>query len=280
MRVAQTKPQEQHSPGKDAAAGSGYTTGLEGCQLECIQTAKVSASGMSAEFTVKTHMPTRMWVIITGVGIKDSGNQLTTAWQPAFSGLKADTRHDVTIAAEDTAGHARHIYGSFKTLRRMALVHFDRVGVIFDADDGVNRGELRFLFEVAGKDAGVTPEEKVSSGPNLVLPGRGDTIGRLVENAPRQLSLRVYGVENDYTGRTFKKLREDCYSPWTEMSNILAGNGGSCWDTARADATYDLVDAVAPAGALPNSAEINFGFTTDGSKPKFTAYGTIDVWYE
>ncbi|MGH3434771.1 MAG: hypothetical protein ACRDQB_18255 [Thermocrispum sp.] len=269
--------QHPHLPGKAAAAGGGYTTGLKGCQLECIHTAKVQAAGTSAEFTLGTKVPTRMWVIITGVGVKDSGNAPTKNWQVQFTGLKANRSYDVTIAVEDADGHARHVYGKFKTLRRMALVRYQHVKVIFDGDNGANRGELRFHFHVDGEPAGGTPEDKIGSGRTVKLPAG---YGALVANAPEQLDLAVTGIENDYTGRTFKKFKDDCYSPWTQMSEIAGTNGGSCWDTARAHATYDISTPATDDPAEPDGADIGFAVTTTTHKLKFTAYGAITVWYE
>lgn len=270
---------QQHKgrPGKDAAAGSGYTTGLTGCQLECIHTAKVAASGTSATFTLGTKVPTRMWVILTGEGMKDSGPELTKNWQTSFTGLKANHSYDVTIAVEDAEGHARHVYGKFTTLRRMALVRYQHVKVIFDGDNGANRGELRFYFEVGGESGGSTPQDKIGSGDTVALP---DGYGALVGNAPEKLQLKVTGVENDYTGRTFKKYKDDCYNPFTEHSKIVTTNGGSCWDTARATATYDISTPATDDPAKPGGTDIGFSVGTTRNKPKFTSYGAITVWYE
>lgn len=267
-----TRPQEQHGPGKDAAAGDGYSSGMEGCELECIHTAKVSATGTTAAFTVRTHVPTKIWVLITGLSPQDSGYGLTTDFSPTFTGLSPNTRYDATIVAEDADGNARHIFGSFRTSQRKALVTFHKVHVIGDADNGgLNKGEIRFQFRVNDVAVASRSEDKLTGGQWVTLSdGRGKP-GTMVTNAPKKLFVAGHGVERDCRGR-FVFGSPGIPSP----DEIEAGQGGSCWDVAAAMAGFDL-DA-----ELAGREQVSFTrvIGTDRHKLKFDVVVKVDVWHE
>lgn len=95
---------QQHKAGKDAAVNTGYTTGLTGCQFECIKKATVQASATSAEFTIETYVPTQMWVIITGKAPVGSGATDLTHRTPTITGLEPGTSYDVTVVATEVGG--------------------------------------------------------------------------------------------------------------------------------------------------------------------------------
>lgn len=261
---------QQHKAGKDAAVNTGYTTGLKGCQLECIKKATVQASATSAEFTVETHVPTRMWVIITGKAPVNSGTTKMTHWTTTITGLEPGTSYDVTIVATDADDHTRAIYGSFSTQRRMATVVFDKIHVIGDADKGANRGEIEFYFDVDGKRVGHRDSQKIASGSTISLRvGRGKP-GTLVPDATEKLHLQVSGLEDDtkVLGCSPNPLR-----PTAEQAD--RGEGGPCWDAASAMAGIDLTP-----GKKSTAFSDTMIIATTQHKLKFAVTVQVKVWYE
>lgn len=261
---------QQHKAGKDAAVNTGYTTGLKGCQLECIKKATGQATGDSATFVVETHVPTKMWVIITGEAPEYSGDTPKTHWTTTVNGLDPGTKYDVTIAAEDTDGHTRTIFGNFTTQTRMTTLTFDKIHVIGDADKGANRGEISFYFEVDGARFGKRDSQKIASGTTVHLrEGRGKPAAYIAD-APDKLHLRIAGLEDDT--KVFGCSPNPLHPTPADTDK---GEGGPCWDAAAAKTGIDLTPGKT-RGAFTDTLLV----ATTEHKLKFAVTVQVKVWYE
>jgi hypothetical protein len=123
-------------------------------------------------------------------------------WSGDLLNLEADTEYRYVVAAVDAAGNIRRETGTFRTLRRRIEVDFKLIHIIDDGEGfGAGNADARFEF-LANTEPSVVLDYRgvtvpaVRTGANI-SGFSGPLASITIENAPTDLLLRVFGVEED-----------------------------------------------------------------------------------
>jgi len=292
---------------------TGLSAGEDGgCGSNCVESALLAAKPGSPNMTltVRTHVPAKL-----AVYLDDQDPQTNGAGEPYFPGapdpaaatdeprtewtteleLEYGTTYRIILEAVDERSRSQFKQGSFSTGPAPAMHHsndvlvtFHKIHVSNDADGGIGRGELQFMFEANGEQRNelAVGERKVQA-PDWIDLDRGDRgQGRSVAvyGAPDLLPIRVQAWErdlhNDDFGFEFCQRGDRMFDEVSGRVEFDDCDIDIEWNTAAA--TIDL-HADTGGGALPAcyglegiTGDICTVLVADGDDPHFTVYVTID----
>jgi hypothetical protein len=98
------------------------SSGLTGCQLECVTTALLKSNGLNANVVldVTANVPVHLEVEVTTTGTNSSKHfskaGYGTAWEMSLSPLQPKTTYDLTMIVIDQAGYSRVFEHQFTTV--------------------------------------------------------------------------------------------------------------------------------------------------------------------
>jgi hypothetical protein len=278
----------------DAGKGPGAIASNVGCSVQCITHAlftqsKPAASIAAAEMRTTTAAKIQLLVFSDDAFI-DVVSDLrspgyVTSWKTSVGGLASGTKYYAEVRATDAQGHTSVRQGSFRTVRRTAVVTFAKIKVISDADKGWAAGEVMFSLRAGGKLYSEGGFRKVDSGDVISVRGYGTSRpGRsfsVAANGSAKLELAVLGFECDNA-----LLMKNCIVEG-HLERTLDWGGGSYGedDYAWAGGSFDVDallagDALPPGYGIPGGHDTYVTFETAAHQLKFRVYAYIDVHYE
>jgi hypothetical protein len=282
-----------------AGAGPGGIASNVGCSVQCITHALFTqkppvASAAYVEIRTTTAAKIRVLVYSDDTYIdlvaEQASTGFATEWTTSVGRLAPGTKYYAEVQATDAAGHTSVRQGSFRTVKRIAVVTFAKIKVISDADKGSAAGEVHFEFGAGGAMRSDGGWRKVDSGDVITVRGPGTSRPGLSftasANGSEKLRLSAVGTECDGVA-----LMKNCLIE-AGGSNIDTGQGtggsggdGTDNDYAWTRGVFDVDallggDALPPGYGIPGGHDAYVTFETTAHHLKFRVYAYVDVHYE